>query len=308
MKHTVALFGANGRMGFRAANSKLVSSPDFDVLLVEKDAESAARLEKLGRAVTPADEALAVSDLVILAVPDLLIGSVANEVAPKMKPGAAIVFFDAVSAYMGQVDYLDGIGYYMVHPCHPAMFSKQPSLEAYADVYGSKAGVQDVLTCRIRGDAETYETVKAMARLIFDPVGKCFEATLEQMVYLEPTLAETATGTMSLILRRCFEHAREMGLDDEAARSIILGHVQTMLAGIAGVLKDNPSDAARVAMSHGISYMLRPDWEKVFTMADTRRVADKMLTNAYSKMIPWEHFFDTDNVKIMFENAEKEPI
>src|SRR4051794_4150607 len=95
---TVVIVGAGGKMGARAA-AKIGNEPRYSVLMCESDSGKARRLEEQGFHVTPLDDALAVADFVLLAVPDAVIGRIASDAAPRMKPGSTLIMLDAAAAY-----------------------------------------------------------------------------------------------------------------------------------------------------------------------------------------------------------------
>jgi 3-hydroxyisobutyrate dehydrogenase-like beta-hydroxyacid dehydrogenase len=74
-KLKVALMGAGGKMGCRITDN-LKDLPDYDVRYVEVSPEGQARLAERGLSPTPQDAALADADVVVLALPDRLIGRV----------------------------------------------------------------------------------------------------------------------------------------------------------------------------------------------------------------------------------------
>ena len=83
---TVAIFGAAGSMGTRSSNA-LKGEAAYEVLCVEAGVAGIARLRDRGLAPTPQDEALARADVVVLAVPDALIGTIAAESGPRCGAG-----------------------------------------------------------------------------------------------------------------------------------------------------------------------------------------------------------------------------
>jgi predicted dinucleotide-binding enzyme len=79
MKTTLALFGAAGKMGGRISK-RLKIAADFETLYVESGETGMARLRERGD--TPADPVGAAqsADVVILAIPDKLIGKISHQV------------------------------------------------------------------------------------------------------------------------------------------------------------------------------------------------------------------------------------
>ena len=86
---SIALFGAGGKMGARLTRN-LMGSP-FEVRHVEVSEAGRARLrDELGITCLGVDDALTGVDVVILAVPDTLIGRIAAEISPKLAAGTLV--------------------------------------------------------------------------------------------------------------------------------------------------------------------------------------------------------------------------
>src|SRR5215467_15204817 len=85
MKATIALFGAGGKMGVRL--SRNLKKSDFVVRHVEPSAAGRNRLkDELDVDCVSTDEALADVDVVILAIPDTIIGKVAHQIFTEAAP------------------------------------------------------------------------------------------------------------------------------------------------------------------------------------------------------------------------------
>jgi len=102
MNEKIALFGAGGKMGFRLSKNLLGSG--FRVRHVEPGAGGRQRLqEELGIQCVDIDTALADVDVVILAIPDTLIGKVSHEISPKLKAGTMVMTLDAAAPFAGHL-------------------------------------------------------------------------------------------------------------------------------------------------------------------------------------------------------------
>ena len=95
---TIALMGAGGKMGNRIARN-LKDHPDYTTLYVEVSEAGRASLAELGVSVTPQDEAMKQADVVILAVPDALIGKICSDIVPKLKSGTMVMGLDPAAGY-----------------------------------------------------------------------------------------------------------------------------------------------------------------------------------------------------------------
>ena len=90
MNEKIALFGAGGKMGVRLSKNLLKS--DYRVSHVEPGAAGRQRLkDELGIECVDVDAALDNADVVILAIPDTLIGKISHEIAPKLRAGTMVM-------------------------------------------------------------------------------------------------------------------------------------------------------------------------------------------------------------------------
>src|SRR5215216_6504505 len=91
---TIAVFGAGGNMGTRVTNA-LKDEPGYRMLNVEKS--------ERGLEVSEQEDALREADVVILAVPDALIGEVATNIVPDLMSGAMLICLDPAAPYAGKL-------------------------------------------------------------------------------------------------------------------------------------------------------------------------------------------------------------
>src|SRR5947209_1099830 len=102
MNEKIALFGAGGKMGVRLSKNLLKSS--YRVKHVEPGEAGRKRLkEELGIECVSIDEALDNVDVVILAIPDTIIGKIAHEISPKLKSGTMVMTLDAAAPFAGHL-------------------------------------------------------------------------------------------------------------------------------------------------------------------------------------------------------------
>jgi prephenate dehydrogenase len=93
MPTTIALFGAAGKMGSRISR-RIRESTEYSTLFVESGETGVQRLKDRGDKPTPPAQAAAEADVLILAIPDKLIGKASQELVPLMKPGAMMILLD----------------------------------------------------------------------------------------------------------------------------------------------------------------------------------------------------------------------
>ena len=104
-------------------------------------------IERLGRldvAVSSEEMEIPDSDIVILAVPDRVLGEVSFEVIPEMKAGAMVYTLDPACTLAGQLYHRDDLSYFIAHPSHPSVFNWEPTAEAQRDYFGGSLARQAV--------------------------------------------------------------------------------------------------------------------------------------------------------------------
>jgi hypothetical protein len=272
---TVAVIGAAGKMGQRVSNN-LVDS-DFRVLFSEASPEGQELIRGLGRELTESKDAAAEADVVILAVPDVVLGKVSEELVPLMKPGTIVLTLDPAAAYAGLLFAREDIHYACAHPCHPSVFLERTTKEEWQDTFGGIAAPQEVVAAYEGGDDAKQELAESVIRVMYAPVVDVHWVTVKQLAVLEPTLVETIACMVGALLTEALhETVHTVGVPEKAARAMLLGHTQVALA---NTLKgSNPfSDACLIAMDYGRESIVREDWKKVFDDEELDRVITRML-------------------------------
>ncbi|GAB2889941.1 phosphogluconate dehydrogenase C-terminal domain-containing protein [Streptomyces mayteni] len=279
---TVAVIGAAGKMGQRVSNN-LVKS-DFATLFSENSPKGQELLRELGREITEGTEAAARADVVILAVPDVVLGTVSETLVPVMKPGAVLLTLDPAAAYAGLLTRRADVHNAVAHPCHPSVFLERTTKEEYADTFGGIAAPQEVVAsfepateAADPAAASAHALAESVIRTMYAPVVDVHWVTVKQLAVLEPTLVETIACMVGALLTEALhETVHTVGVPEKAARAMLLGHTQVALA---NTLKgDNPfSDACLIAMDYGRESIVRDDWKKVFDDAELDKVITRML-------------------------------
>ncbi len=208
---TIALFGAAGKMGTRISR-RLVDAPQYTTLYVEagKPAQDELRL----RGLEPANPTVAAreADIVVLALPDKLLGKVSHELVPIMKPGAMLVTLDPAAPHSGELLVRPDLAYFVTHPCHPPVVNDETDPEARLDFFGAIKAKQHVVAALMQGDEADYANGEALVRTIFSPVMNVYRVTVEQMAILEPALSETVVLTCMVIITEAIEEAVSRGV------------------------------------------------------------------------------------------------
>ncbi|WAP66923.1 phosphogluconate dehydrogenase C-terminal domain-containing protein [Jiella pelagia] len=260
---SVALFGAGGKMGVRL--SKNLAKTNFDVRHVEVMPAGQARLkEAVGVDCVEPDAALDGAEVVVMAVPDTAIGKVAGMVVPKLAPGTIVVILDAAAPFAGHLPERADITYFVTHPCHPTIFTKETTEAGRNDHFGGVAAEQAVVNALMQGPDEHYAIGDKIARAIYAPVNRTHRVTVEQMAYLEPGLSETVCASLLVVMREAMEEVIKTGVPRECARDFLLGHMNILGAVIFEEVDGVFSDACNKAIEFGKPMLMRDDWKKVF--------------------------------------------
>jgi hypothetical protein len=259
----IALIGAGGKMGFRLS-ANLVNS-DFHVRHVEISDPGRERLRKdLGvECVTPT-EALADADVVILAVPDTVIGKIAHELEPQFTSGMMLVVLDAAAPFAGHLPKREDLTYFVTHPCHPPIFNDETDLEAKRDYFGGVKAKQSIVSALMQGPEDAFDLGESIAKVIYSPVSNAYRVTVDQMALLEPGLSETVCATLLDTMREALDEVVARGVPKEAARAFLLGHMNILSAVIFGEIEGAFSDACYKAIKYGKPALINADWKNVF--------------------------------------------
>ena len=259
----IALFGAGGKMGYRLANNLRTSR--FDVRHVEVGASGRERLKKgLGIDCVSPDAALADAEVVILAVPDTLIGKVAAGVNAQLKAGTMVVALDAAAPFAGHLPTRADLAYFVTHPCHPPIFNDETAHAAKSDHFGGLFAKQHIVNALMQGPESAYALGEEIAKVIWAPVMRSHRVTVEQMAMLEPGLSETLCASLLVVMREAMDECVARGVPREAARDFLLGHMNVLGAVIFGEVEGVFSDACNKAIAFGKPALMQPDWKKVF--------------------------------------------
>ena len=268
-------------MGCRVTDH-LKHNPDYAVLCVENGERGLASLAERGLKPTPSAEALSNADVVLLALPDRVLGAVANDIVPKLKPGAMLMTLDPAAAHAGEFPTRPDISYFVSHPCHPNVFDQFNTEAEVNDFFGGIHARQAIVCALMQGPEEHYALGERVARDIYAPVTRSHRITVEQMAILEPTMAETVSICLVMALREALEEAVRRGVPRAAAEDFMYGHVRVEL-GIAFSRVNFPfSDGAKLIAEFGERHLLKPDWKKLFEPASVREQVEAIVSGKLS--------------------------
>ncbi|EXL01776.1 phosphogluconate dehydrogenase C-terminal domain-containing protein [Brucella anthropi] len=259
----IALFGAGGKMGYRLA--KNLKGSRFDVRHIEVSDAGKARLKNdLGIDTIDVDAGLEGAEVVILAVPDTIIGKVASSIVDKLKPGTMVVALDAAAPFAGHLPERADLTYFVTHPCHPPIFNDETDMQAKKDHFGGLFAKQHIVSALMQGPEEAYALGEEIAKVIWAPVMRSHRVTVEQLAILEPGLSETVAASLLVVMKQAMDETVRRGVPEEAARDFLLGHMNVLGAVIFGEVQGVFSDACNKAIEFGIPALMRDDWKNVF--------------------------------------------
>jgi hypothetical protein len=266
---TIALFGAGGKMGCRIIDH-LNGRPEYALRCVETAPAGQANVARRGLPCLPRGEALADAEIVILALPDRVLGRVAHEVVPDARSGALLVTLDPAAICAGDLPRRRDVSYFVTHPCHPSVFEPEDDPAARADFFGGTKAKMPIVCALAQGGEADYARGERLARDFFAPVTRAHRITVEQMALLEPAMAETTGIALIVALREALEEVVSRGVPRPAAEDFLYGHIKVPL-GIVFERADFPlSDGAKLIAEFGRRRILRPDWKQVFEPGSVR--------------------------------------
>lgn len=278
-KIVVSVIGAGGKMGTRTSNNLAKRTDEFELLLVEASEAGIKSIRERGFEPTPVEEALERSDVVVFAVPDILIGKLSAVYVPQLKPGTGFLILDPAAAVARELALRDDCTFGVAHPCHPSYFLDQDTFEARQDRFGGMGGRQDIVMSKIQGDDDRFAQCVEVAKQMYAPVEHAYVMSSEQIAFLEPTLVELLGATCLYAMAETVDEAEKRGIDRDAAVSFLTGHIYNLSANFLGYIPGKPpvSDACRVAIGLGNRLVMRDDWKQIWNDDVLNKVIATML-------------------------------
>ncbi len=264
-KIVVSVIGAGGKMGTRVTNN-LAKHPDsIDLHFCEASEAGIASIQARGFSVVAAEQAVPKSDIVVLAVPDVIIKKVSVGIVAMMRPGATMIILDPAAAVARELALRDDCTFVVSHPCHPSFFVAQETPEARADAFGGIAATQDIVMAKIQGDDNNFADAKKVSEIMFAPVTNAYVMGIRDIAFLEPTLVEILGASTLYAMAETVNEAERRGIQREAAISFLAGHINVLSSIFLGRLGNvKVSDACQVAIGLGNRLVLRDDWKRIW--------------------------------------------
>lgn len=262
----VTILGAGGNMGRRITRT-LRDDPAYQLRLVEP-AESGRALIAAESALECVEVGAALSgtDIVVFAVPDKIVRTVAAEIVPALDPGTSILFLDPAAVAAGRIPHRPDIHCFVTHPTHPPLYGllAEPDPQARRDYWGGGLATQAIVFATAWGDDRRAGAVEELAVAMFAPVSRSHRITVEQMALLEPALTETLTNGCIDVIREGLHRVVELGVPEEAATAFLMGHLQIGIALIFEQFDWRLSEGAQLALAESREAIFREDWSAIF--------------------------------------------
>jgi hypothetical protein len=261
----IALLGAGGKMGVRLSTN--LQGSRFSVDHVEVSEAGRERLRTaVGADCVDMDMALGQADVVLMAVPDRLIGKIAHDIIGKVRPNTALIVLDAAAPYAGEMPDRKDVTYFVTHPCHPPIFNDETDPVAKNDFFGGIHAKQHIVCALMQGPEEHYALCEEIAREIYKPVMRAHRCTVEDIAILEPALSETVGITLCLAMREAVDDVVRRGVPRQAAMDFMLGHINIGLSIAFEAFPEGKfSDGALYAIAQAKPQIFREGWlDRVF--------------------------------------------
>lgn len=261
----VTILGAGGNMGRRITRA-LLDHQGYELRYVEPSERGRELMAELGVTATDLAPALRGAEVVIFAVPDKIVRSVAADVVPQLDSGTSVLFLDPAAIAADRIPRRNDINCYVTHPTHPPLYSllSEERAEARKDYWGGGLARQAIVFASAWGDEGQAKTVERLAMDMFAPVTRAHRITVEQMAMLEPALSETLTNGCISLIREGMQRVIAAGVPEEATRDFLMGHLQIGIAILFEELNWKLSEGAVMALSQAKDSLFKDDWFSIF--------------------------------------------
>lgn len=273
MARSVAVLGAGGKMGLRV--TKKLFESGYDLRAIEIGDVGRKRLAEAGLAATTIVDGLKDVQIVVMALPDNIIGKVAAEIESQLAPGTMLLILDAAAPY---ADVLPknrpDLTYFVGHPCHPPLYNDETEWAARRDYHGGVAK-QAIVCALMQGPEEHYGVGVEICEAMWSPVTKTHRVTVEQLAILEPGLSEMLAMCMVDVMTEAVDECEKgYGIDRQAAKDFLIGHLNVEIAMWFGYSPKVPSDAALRLLQFGKSKIMQPNWREALSPKLIRQASD----------------------------------
>ena len=273
MTISVAVLGAGGKMGFRVTR-KLVEA-GYDLRAVEIGDAGRDRLLEANIKPVTSEEGIPGAKVVVMALPDNMIGEVARQISPMLQSGAMLLILDAAAPYAEDLpkDRPD-LTYFVGHPCHPPLFNDETEWDARRDYHGGIAK-QSIVCALMQGPEEHYALGEEICKAMWSPIINSYRVSVEQLAILEPGLSEmVAMPFVDTMVEAVEECEKKYGIPREAALDFLIGHLNVEIAMWFGYSPKVPSDAALRLMRFAKGVVVKDTWRDALSPARVKEASE----------------------------------
>jgi hypothetical protein len=273
MARSVAVLGAGGKMGLRV--TKKLFESGYDLRAIEIGDVGRKRLAEAGIAATTIVDGLKDVQIVVMALPDNIIGKVAAEIESQLASGTMLLILDAAAPYADVLPKKRAdLTYFVGHPCHPPLYNDETEWAARRDYHGGVAK-QAIVCALMQGPEEHYAVGVEICEAMWSPVTKTHRVTVEQLAILEPGLSEMLAMCMVDVMTEAVDECeKSYGIDRQAAKDFLIGHLNVEIAMWFGYSPKVPSDAALRLLQFGKSKIMQPNWREALSPKLIRQASD----------------------------------
>jgi D-apionate oxidoisomerase len=273
MKRSVAVLGAGGKMGFRV--TKKLFDAGYDLRAIEIGDVGKARLAEANIKAVGIDDGLKGVQVVIMALPDNIIGKVAAEIESKLSAGTMLLILDAAAPYADVLPkHRPDLTYFVGHPCHPPLYNDETEWSARRDYHGGVAK-QSIVCALMQGPEEHYAIGAEICQAMWSPIDDTHRVTVEQLAILEPGLSEMLAMCMIDVLSEAVDECeKKYGIQRKAAHDFLIGHLNVEIAMWFGYSPKVPSDAALRLLQFGKSRIMQDNWREALSPKVIRQASD----------------------------------
>lgn len=270
----VTIMGAGGNMGRRVTRGLNAVAGRYELRFVEPSERGQQLiLEEFGNTHTPVEEAVDGSDVVVLAVPDRIVGSIAEDLIPRLEPDTSVLSLDPAAAHAGRIPHRDDISVFAVHPTHPPLYDllREEDPAARRDFWGGGLAHQAMVIAQAWGDDAPYDMVEQLAKDMFAPISRSHRITIDQMVLLEPAMSESVTNACLELMKQTRERVKAMGVPSGAVDDFFMGHLQIGISLIFDELDWKLSEGAVKAAHEAQTVLFKDDWHRILDPEEVAR-------------------------------------
>ena len=270
---TVTILGAGGAMGRRITRG-LMKAGGYELRFVEPGAKGQELMaDEFGTQHTPVEVAVRGTDVVVLAVPDRIVGSIAEDLIPQLEPGTSVLSLDPAAAHAQRIPQRDDINMFVVHPTHPPLYDllREEDPKARRDFWGGGLAHQAMVFAKAWGEEDKFAMVEELARDMFAPISRSHRVTVEQMVLLEPAMSESVTNACLELMKQTRERVKAAGVPAGAVDDFFMGHLQIGISLIFDELDWKLSEGAIKAAKDSQAILFKDDWYRILAPDEVAR-------------------------------------